>query len=587
MAKPTVVTLSDDSILAEYVNLEDFKGILEQRVAVGPDLLACLIRDGQIAEASAGGHFAIGGVWRTLKDAVAGQHAIRLLLADLKPFQLTTAASSLSRDNVPIVCEFVIELQVNPERPANILGMTPSHGILTKSSVLERLAPHLGERVLNAAVRQVDALDMRGNNGLQDKVQADAMREVERIAGDIGLMARVVSVNWGFNEEEKAQIEKRQHEREQEAIERDYQILNRSIQREAESTILKLTTDKDIEAAKVSTEDDLRRMILSNELNFVDARETGLRIQQLKQLEHELQLNRTQRLDGLKAQLETEDHRIDMARSAAQRRGVELDQVITERRHDVDVARVTTERRAVEMELDTQERQHSLTAQKIQADIREVQRAIEEADARQRLNLQKLEEIQKLDIAARAHEDQIKTLRDVQQVDLEAEEARLGFEIKASDAKHRRTIEASKLESDSQIEKIKALRDASPEQIMAIQAGFSPQVADVMIQQARAQATDSQAQMALMREMIQQAQAAKVASEEQARHLFDSGMQGTVGVAQGVGLGVGAGAAGGGGRMHQQPGLEVMDGNTECPNCHRVIPTNERFCRYCGRQMRQ
>ena len=89
-------TLSDDSLLAEYVALDKFKGVLEQRLAVGPDTLAMLIRDGQIAEASAGAHFAIGGVWRTIKDAIAGRHALRLLIADLKPFQLTTSATALT-----------------------------------------------------------------------------------------------------------------------------------------------------------------------------------------------------------------------------------------------------------------------------------------------------------------------------------------------------------------------------------------------------------------------------------------------------------------------------------------------------------
>ena len=121
---PTHITLSDDNLLAEYVELEQFKGILEQRIAIGPDMLAMLIKDGAIAEASPGGHFAIGGVWRTIKDAIGGRHAIRLLIADLKPFQLSTSASALSKDNVPIVCEFTVDLR--------------------KPSSSERLEPYVG-----------------------------------------------------------------------------------------------------------------------------------------------------------------------------------------------------------------------------------------------------------------------------------------------------------------------------------------------------------------------------------------------------------------------------------------------------------
>jgi hypothetical protein len=137
----THITLSDDALLGEYVRLDDFKRLLEQRVAVGPDLLAMLIKDGQIAQAAPGGHFAVGGVWRTIKDAVAGAHAIRLLVADLKPFPVSKTIPALTKDAVEILCELTIELQVNPERPANVLGLMKDHAAVTKAGVLTRLAP--------------------------------------------------------------------------------------------------------------------------------------------------------------------------------------------------------------------------------------------------------------------------------------------------------------------------------------------------------------------------------------------------------------------------------------------------------------
>jgi hypothetical protein len=73
----------------------------------------------------------------------------------------------------------------------------------------------------------------------------------------------------------------------------------------------------------VANEDDLRRLALSNELNFTDARKTGDRVQQMKDLEHELLLNRTRRLDGLKAHLEGEHHSLEVARIKADIRSVE------------------------------------------------------------------------------------------------------------------------------------------------------------------------------------------------------------------------------------------------------------------------
>ncbi len=554
----TNITLSDDNLLGEYVPLETFKGVLEQRLAIGPDTLALLIRDGQIAEASAGAHFAIGGIWRTLKDAVAGRHALRLLIADLKPFQLTTSASTLTKDNVPIACEFTIEFQVNPEKPANVLGLMKEHSAVTKSSVLGRLSPHLFERVLNSATTRIGALELRGNLGLQDKIQADAMKEVERLAADVGLLARAVTVAWGTNDEEQAEILKRKQEREQERLERDFKILSREVEREAESTVIQLRADLSVEKAKELTQDELRNLILKDELDFVDARESGVRIQQMKALEHELQMNRTQRLDGLKAQLEVEQHTIEMTRTGGQRRDVEMDIL-------------------------TRERTHQLAVTRIQADIRVVERSIEEMDRKQAMALQRLEDIQRLDIAARAHEDQIRTMRGLQDVEIDGESRRLDVDIKGGDAEHRRRMEAAKLAEESALSRIQALKDATADQILAINAGFSPQVANVMIEQARARAAEGADRTALMREMIQQAQEAKVSSEAQARHLFDSAMQGTTGVAHGVGgaVAVGAALAGGG------PNPDVAAGTTECPGCHRVIPASDRHCRFCGRQMRQ
>jgi hypothetical protein len=196
---PTHISLSDDTLLAEYVvSSTGIKGVLEQRIAIGPDMLAMLIKDGEIAEAFTGAHFAIGGMWANAQ----GRHWRATRHPDCSSpissrFQLSTSASSLAKDNVPIACEFTVELQVNPEKPANVLGLAKAHGKLTKMSVLERLKPHLGERVLNAAVRRVDAIELRGNNGMQDMVQAETMKEVERVASDLGLIARSVTASPG------------------------------------------------------------------------------------------------------------------------------------------------------------------------------------------------------------------------------------------------------------------------------------------------------------------------------------------------------------------------------------------------------
>lgn len=267
--------MTDDNVLAEYVPLEPFKGLLEQRLGIGPDNLALLIRDGEVVEAAHGAHISIGGIWRNIKDTLGGQHALRLLIADLKPFQLLTEVKAVSKDNVPVTGELAIDMQINPEKPANVLGLLKERAVVLKSDTLKRLLPHLGERVFEAAVRRLGALELRGNIALQDKIQADAMQEATRLAGDLGLLVRSATITWAFNEDEIAAIEQRAKDRAQEGLEQDFRILQREIGREGESTILKLTTNLDIEKVKSASEAELRRMVLDQELDFADGRETG------------------------------------------------------------------------------------------------------------------------------------------------------------------------------------------------------------------------------------------------------------------------------------------------------------------------
>lgn len=574
----TTLTLSDDALLAEYVAIDTFKGLLEQRLAVGPDLLALLIRDGQVAYAAPGGHFAVGGVWQSVKDAVGGQHAMRLLIADLKPFPLVVPIETVTRDHVPVVCEVTIELQVNPVRGANVLGLMKDRGRLTKGSLAGRLGQHLGERVLHAAARRVDALELRGNTGLQDKVQADAMLEVERLAADLGLLVRAVTGVWAANEAEKAKVLERRQTREQETLEREHAILNRSIAREAESTVLTLRTDLDIEKVKAASDGELRRLVLSEELSFVDARESGIRDQQLKALQHELRLNREQRLDALNAQLEVEDQAIKTARLRGDQRGVGREGEVAEGRHAIDLATLGGQRRDVEMDLAVREQRHTLVTTKIRAEIAEVERAIQTLNNKTAREDRAADKYSELDIAARAQADHAKTIRTLGIIEAEVEAAKQEVRLKAEKAAHDRAVEMARLEAETRMAQLQTLKGLSPEQVMALTAGFSPAVANVLIEQARIKTQDGDERLALMREMVAQAQAGRVASEAQAREMFGAGMQGAVGVAHG------AGGRADAGRAH----APAAAGETiECPTCQTVLRATDRFCKKCGRAMRQ
>lgn len=573
------LSLSDDALLAEYVPIDTFKGLLEQRVAVGPDLLALLVRDGQIAYAAPGGHFSVGGLWQSLKDAIGGPHAMRLLLADLKPFPLVVAADTVTRDDVPVVCEFTFELQVNPERPANVLGLMKDTGRVTKSSLAARLSPHLGERVLHAAARRVDAMELRGNLGLQDKVQADAMTEVSRLAGDLGLLVRAVTAAWAPNDEEKARVLKRQQEREAETLDREHALLQRDIARGNESTIVKLTGDFDVEKVKTTTEGDLRRLVLDQELKFIDARETGVRAEQLKALEHELEMNRRQRRDGLAAQLEAEEHTIRVFRTRGDQQGVARDIEKEALKHDIEKATLGGQRRDVEMSLGEREAQHQVNVRRIQRELADLNREIDTLDRKAARENKAADSYSDLDIAKRARIDQAEALGLIGEVEARNERLKLENTIHGDDAAHKRQLDLREQELKSRMAQIEALRDASPEMVLALNAGFSPDVANILLEQARGRTAAADDRIALMQRLVDQAQANGVATAAQARDMFNAGMQGAVGVAHG---------AGGGGHQHKHEAAEPeAPGMVECPNCHAELKATDRFCKKCGRALRQ
>jgi hypothetical protein len=230
------------------------------------------------------------------------------------------------------------------------------------------------------------------------------------------------------------------------------------------------------------------------------------------------------------------------------------------------------------MDLAKRERIHEVEITRINAEMRAVTRSVEDLDTRQRVELKKIEDYQDIDTNERRQKGQRAAIEDLNRIDIAAEEARLKQRIMGDDAAHRRTMDDKQLAAQTELEKIRLLREGTPEQILAISAGFSPAVANVLVEQAKARATEGTDRLALMQQMVTQAQNSAVRTEEQARKMFEAGMTGAVGVAAGAGGKAPAAA--------ERPAAQANQ-KTECPNCHHMIPVTDRFCRECGRVMRQ
>ena len=115
----------------------------------------------------------------------------------------------------------------------------------------------------------------------------------------------------------------------------------------------------------------------------------------------------------------------------------------------------------------------------------------------------------------------------------------------------------------------------TPEQTLAVNAGLSSNVAAILAEQARAQAGGGESAMQLMREMVSQATDARIASEAQAREMFQSAMDGAVGVAQGAGGGTPSAGRG-----------PATPKTVECPNCGESNELGFKHCIHCGYKLR-
>lgn len=515
------IQLSDDDLLAEYVPLDAFKGWAERRLAVNPDLLAVLIRNGQVVSADKGGNIGIGGFWRGIKDALVGQHALRLLIADLKPFQMIAGISGLSRDKVPVGGEIAIDFQIDPEQGAGVLGLMREHSAVFKDEVMARIAPHLSDRVIETIVGQMDAADLRGSTMVQDKVQAEIMREVERIAGDMSLLVRSVSVQWEFNAEEIAAIDMRAMQRDQERADAELNALTREMEREQVATELRLTTDLNEEKVKAASEDELRSMILSQELAFVNARDSGKRIQEIEELQHEITKIKKERM-------------------------AKLEDAVANTTNDLELAKLNDQ-------------------------IRDVQRRTERLDTEQALALKRLQDMQEIEIADAAKKKSIENLNDLTDSELRAKRGELDISESSKDGDTDRAIRLAEATAKADLEKLKVQGTMTPELALAIASSGSPAAAEALVAMARAKASDPNDTA----EMMKLVQASIDSKDEQNRHAIETIATATIGVAEGAGGGTRSAGAGATEIACSNPdcGKPILATAKFCHHCGKILRT--------------
>ena len=524
------IILSDPRMLAEFMRQSEFKSFFEKRFAVPPDYAALLFKNGQLIDAFKGGHFSVGGLVDRFKSLVGGSTHVSMMIADLKPFQVQTVLKAKSGDAVDIAGVATIELQVDPDKPSNILGMmhgisraagdgdTPGRKALAKSDVVQRIKGHLSDRVFEATIGRMDADEIRGNIGLQDKLQADAMEEVERILGDLGIMVRAVSIEWASNAEEERKQAHANAERQQEDVEFQLELAKRQAESVKDATAFSIATEMDVARLQNASEDELTQMALDSEIKFIDAREGAKRRQELEELEHQIEFLQKERV-------------------------ATFENAIANAQNQVELKEI--EKKAFQLDTDM--------------------------DAMRQLHMQEMKKsdaFSEAEITALVQKQQRTHISELQDIELRGEKVR--FEMRRIERQDDQKHQLNVLTTQAKM---------TPEQILATQAGLSPDVAAVLAEQALASSNSGEERMALMREMVEAATAREIRTEAQALEMALIQGQGVVGVAAGPGGGTAQGPAGG----TTQPAAQSA---VDCPKCSTSNDATAKFCMKCGHKLR-
>lgn len=545
------LVLTDPNLLAEFVRESEFKTFYEKRFAAPPDIAALLFRNGEFVDAYKGAHFSVGGMVSALKSTIGGSTHMAIMLADLKPFQVQLPLTALSKDNVEIAGLVTLELQLNPDKPANILGLmggvsrmqtdtgeaaTTGRKALSRIDVLERIRPHFTDRVIEAIIGRMNAADIRGETGLQDKIQADLMVETERVCGDLGVMVRASSVEWAMNAVEREQFEKAQIAREQEALDYQLELMKREVARQAEATEVTITTNTDLAKLENASEDEVARMVLESEVSFMDAREDASRQMEMKALAHEIEVLRTERMAKFENELAEAGQLVNLTEEQARLRAVEREIELLDTKHVAEMKKIGV---LTDLELD---------------------------ERKQRMELAIAAEAQKQSA------DQVARLQDIEQRGLD-QDADRGIKVAGADTANE--IAKTKADTDARVAQLQAGAKMTPEQILAINAGLSSDVADVLKEQARNQGLSAEETRALLADKEQADAARLAASREHELNLLKAGMTGATGVAQGAG-----------GKSTDGAGTAGDATTVECPECGRSNSAKANFCAGCGHKLR-
>ena len=328
----------------------------------GPKRAALVIRDGKSLGVYNQARLRTGGTFFTwLKERAGEQPNYRMLLADGSPFTVELpfadgVRSVLTKDDQLLEGKVRVRLKVDVENLENLLGLMRGQALLHVGDFERLIADQVFTRVMVPQVKTHTAEQVRGNQGFQDKLRAESIREIEAAYGDVGVLVEDFAVDWELSEEEKSRIESRlagiAEDREIEAHERALRSTERQTELESakeelernaqhQSELKSIIQQKEAALANAASEIeqqkaqlDLRKVQIEMEAFEAEHRRLQARLDREQQiaLEEQDTLSALE-LKRKKREIEREDDHLRA--QADHNRKMQTDEA--ERRHETDL----------------------------------------------------------------------------------------------------------------------------------------------------------------------------------------------------------------------------------------------------------
>ena len=226
--------------VAAFVPPKELTG-LARSVTVGPNEVAVVIRDGEIANVFTEGKAGTRGLGDLLRALAGRGPDIQVLIADTSPFNLSFwleepgapvqpgegspfGIPAVTSDGQLITAQVNLTLSVEAEGAELLLRLLRGRRAMATSDVALSIKDELLGKVIALELSKHSAGELRGSDDLLRSVYESLRVQLDSTLSGYGLRLVNFFINWGLSQDEREKIEEQRHQARVRAIEREKEL---------------------------------------------------------------------------------------------------------------------------------------------------------------------------------------------------------------------------------------------------------------------------------------------------------------------------------------------------------------------------